>query len=1084
MKKFVLSFLSLVMTTMLFAQVTTSSVGGVVNDQTGEPLVGATVLAIHEPSGTQYGAVVDSKGYYRLQNLRPGGPYSISVSMLGYVGVEVTDLELALADNLIQNYVLKDEAKGIDAVAVIVEGENSNMKSSQAGAITNVKARDMALMPTTSRSLTDMVRGTPQANGTSIGGGTYRQNNISVDGAAFNNSFGIGSSMPGNGSPISIDALEQISVSITPYDVRQSNFIGSSINAVTRSGDNEFRASVYTYMNNDSFYGNKVGDVEFDISDAKYNMYGFRVGGPIVKDKLFFFVNYETGKTIEPGPTKVASTSDKPYSDGSDNVARPSEDMMNTISDYLMSEYGYETGPYQGYSYESPEQKILARIDWNINKNHKLNVRFSHTSAESFGSGPSSSKGPATYTGYRTDMTSMAFRYAQYSSITDYLSISGELNSTFADKYYNTLRVSYSHQDEPRGSESEDFPFVDIVEDGYNYASFGTELYTYGNLREVETFTITDDVSWTSGINNFTAGFSFEYDITTNGFQRYGTGYYQYDSWEDFVNGEKATAFGITYPNTSDFSQAYPSFEYQQFSVYFQDEIDVSPYLKMTAGLRLDLPFFPDITEAYHPLVAETNIAGTYYDTSKLPKESVLFSPRVGFNWDIKKDRSLVLRGGTGLFTGRIPFVWIVAQAGDSGILQTTISTTDQSEIPDFYPTTTEILNSMYPDGAPEAGTELPSYISMMSEDFKMPQVWKTSLALDAQLPWDIKGSAEFIVNKDINAANFYNYGITYGSKWGGDDNAEADRIVYTYGSYYNSTLKNVYVIENGPSGGYYWSATAKFEKSFNFGLNAMVSYTRSDARNYTDAASDQVSSSWQNKVSVNGANADELGYAGYVVPNNLVASVSYRTKPYAKGFMSTEVGVFYQGGEQGRYSYTHDGSVASDGAYNTLLYVPNDASEITFADYTPSGWDEVYTAEQQSEDFFNFIDNDKYLSSRKGQYTERNAGVYPWVSQFDIKFVQNFHFKTNGKPHTIQVGLDILNVGNLLNSKWGNQYAEYGYDTDCILDQVGYTSANGGGAVYNFLADGTKVRTNEIDKYIGTSSTYSMQLSFRYIFN
>ncbi|HEX7584090.1 MAG TPA: TonB-dependent receptor, partial [Prolixibacteraceae bacterium] len=503
-----------------YSQVTTSGMNGKITGTNNEPLPGATIVAVHQPSGSQYATVSNSEGYFSLPGMRSGGPYKVEVAFVSYNKGTFTGITLSLGETFALNVKLDENTTAV-AEVVVFGSKGPVFNSEKNGSSINVNNQQIAMMPTISRSINDVTRLTPQANGNQIGGGNYRQNYITVDGAQFNNAFGIGTNLPGNGSPISLDALDQISVNITPFDVRQSGFIGASVNAVTRSGTNEFSGSVYTYMKNQNYMGNHVGDATFTKNPSKYQMEGFRLGGPIIKNKLFFFVNYETEKNTVPGPPRVAATDAAP-ADYTKNIARPTVADMDMMSKYLLDTYGYVTGPYQGYSQESPATKLLARIDWNINPNHKFNIRYSDTRAKS-PSYPSTSFSPfaanqIVYSGNRQAMDAMWYQNSGYYQETNFSSLSSELNSTFGGgRFNNTLRFTYSFQNEPRSTDGKTFPFVDIVKDGKAYASFGTELFSYGNLREVKTTTISDDFSWSMGKNNFTAGLQYEQNNTKNG---------------------------------------------------------------------------------------------------------------------------------------------------------------------------------------------------------------------------------------------------------------------------------------------------------------------------------------------------------------------------------------------------------------------------------------------------------------------------------------------------------------------------------------------------------------------------------------
>lgn len=1075
-KKTKLLFLLLLVigVTTVHSQITTSGLSGTISDEKGGALIGTTVVAVHIPSGTQYGSTTDFKGHYRIANMRVGGPYELTVSYLGYNTVKVTDIQLSLGETAILNLTLKESDIALQEVE-IVASRFSNMSSDQAGATTNITRRNIETMPTVNRDLTDITRLTPQANGAAIGGGTYRQNNITIDGASFNNKFGIGQSMPANGSPISLDAIEQVSVSITPYDVRHSGFIGASVNAVTRSGDNEFRGSVYSYMNDERFKGNKVAGKTFNKSESSYNLIGARLGGPIIKNKLFFFLNFETEKTMVPGPSRVAATPENPYTDGNNNIARPTVADMDNMSQYIKNTYGYETGPYTGYASESPGMKFLARIDWNINANHRMNIRYNITKKKDpiYPSTSISGIAPAPYTTTenRTKMHAMWYKNSGYFSEQNFSSIAAELNSKFGNMN-NVLRLTYIDQDEPRSTGGNIlFPFVDILKDGKPYVSFGTELFSYGNLRKVQSFTVTDNLSFNLGSHNITTGLQFEYNNTKNGFQRFGTGYYAFDSWDDFVNGASPIAFAITHPNNSELKQAFPSFVFNQFTVYAQDEYSVSDQLKLTGGLRVDLPFYPPLN-TFNQKVFNLDFGGKHFDTGKLPNASVMISPRIGFNYDIFGDRSLVLRGGSGLFTGTIPFVWIVSQASDAGVLQTTVTQASLGMAPAFKPTINGIMNEIYPTGFNPAEPAMPSQVTILDENLKLPQNWKSSIALDAKLPGGILATLEGIYSKDINSVVVENAGLK--STYYQIPNYVDNRLI-SRREYYQS-LNNAYLLKNGGSN-YYYSVTAKLEKNFDFGLSATASYTHSGAKSSRDGIGDQIGSAWYNDATVFGSNDYTMGYSGYVLPHRVVASLSYR-KEYAKHFATT-VSLFYDGAHQGRFSYVYESSILNDGGGASIIYIPKDDSEIEFVDVAG------YSADDQRADFWNFVAQDKYLSKNKGKYAERGGVLYPWLNTFNLKIMQDFYMDVHGKRNTLQVGLDIMNFSNLLNDAWGNRYY-YGKNNFlkiANLSQV-QNAANPQKPVFNFTKNGTEVLTQSFTPNIGYSSTYYMQLSVRYIFN
>ncbi|MBX2967435.1 MAG: TonB-dependent receptor [Cyclobacteriaceae bacterium] len=1097
----------------VFAQgVTTSSISGLIRDQKGDAVPGANIVATHEPSGTTYGTVSLTDGRFTLLHMRVGGPYKIKISFVGYAEQTYNDVYLKLGETYVLNATLSEEGTQLDEV-VISGSQDKLMNSDRNGTITSIGTREIMTMPTISRSMNDMIRMTPQATGTSngaIGGGNYRQNYITVDGSDFNNTFGIGTNLPANGSPISLDAIEEISINITPYDVRQANFIGSAINAVTRSGTNDFSGSVYTFWRNENQQGNKVGDnAALTRAPLDIKTLGVRLGGPIVKNKLFFFVNYEQTKETRPGQLQVARADGQAFDPTTNpNVSRPLASDLDYYSQYLRDNYDYETGPYQGYDNESGNTRFVARLDWNINQNHRINVRYSQVESKSpsFPSTSTSGSGFNPAAGYnRQSNQAMFFKNAMYFQEANFYSLAVEANSLFG-KLANTLRVTYTNQNDPRSSNSRVFPFVDILDgtgSNQTYTSFGYEIFSFGNLRDVTSYSIVDFVTFNAGKHNITAGIQADFQTTKNGFQRFGTGYYVFNSWADFesaldpdpANRVNPINYAITYSLSPGFEQAFPNIGYNQYSAYAQDEISVNDRLKLTAGIRFDLPTFPSVEGIKtHPLVAPLEFYdGKRMDSGVLPGAKLMVSPRIGFNWDAKGDRTLQVRGGTGIFTGRVPTVWLVAQSGDAGLLQFTQTFTGQGNTPGPF------REEPYrPDVPPAAGTAIPATFSAIDPNFKFPQAWKTSVAVDKQLPFGMVATVEAIYTKDLNTALGYNPNINDAGAQalnvaGYPDNrliyptSNVDKFKYKLtggqASEVTGSAWNPILLSNGNQGHYY-SVSAKVEKQFNNGLSAFVAYTRSGAKVLYDGGGDQLINTWQNtQISTSIANRPELSTAGYVVPDRIIASVSYR-KEYLKK-LATQVSLFYEGSIQGRFSYTYSADFNRDGQVNDLIYIPKDASEITFTDFnygTGANPNNV-TAAQQSALFFEYIKQDKYLSKHMGEYATRNGATLPWRNQIDLRFAQDVFTDIGGKKNTLQFTIDIFNFGNLLNPKWGI-FKQVNAPGILVPTNVGSLGNPGVAPTFRLQSAGNQPVATTFRDNNSITSTYYMQFGLRYIFN
>lgn len=1025
-----------------YAQVTTSNIAGRVVDAEG-PAVGAVVTVVHTATGTQYFSVVDKNGQYRINNVLPGGPYTITVESLGYRTSEVNSFYTAIGETGVVDFQLEDESLSLDAVVVSADASDSGMNINRAGAGTTISERTKDMLPTTSRSLNDVMKLTPQAssttNGLAIGGGNYRQSYVTVDGAAFNNAFGIGGNLPSGGAPISLDAIQQMSVNITPFDVRHSGFVGGAINAVTKSGSNDIHVSVYDYFTNDQFEGDRMGELSRAMSKTLNNTAGVSVGGPIIKNKLFFFINFEYQADQTAGSRIVARAKDSDSYGGT--TARPTVAFMDEVKDFLADKFNYNPGRYQGYSLSTPDWKVMARIDWNINSNNKLNVRFSRT-MNKYSSDPSSSVSPlddiySRKTYGRGSVYALCYESSRYYQEQNFTSVAAELNSRLSDNISNVARFTFSHQNEPRSFEGRLFPTVDVLGEEVEgkktlLTSFGPDPFTYGNLRDVKTITATDEVSFNLGKHNVVAGAQYEWNTTANGYMQGGAGYYMYSSWDDFkkaAGGDTSIQplqFAITHANRDDLQQVFPSFQYEQVSLYGQDEWNVSDNFKLTYGIRFELPIMPTIegneNKEYLEIAAKSqSMKGT--STADMPKTTLNISPRVGFNWDVMGDRKLIVRGGSGIYTGRIPFVWIVSAAGNSNCLQAQYISKDGTKpnnggpMP-FKDNINDILSELYGGSFKAQDLAAPTGTTVMDKDFKMPATWKSSLAVDATLPGGIKASLEGIYNYDFTGVAVHKLGIVRGEDQQLPGEPEKRPTWKNEDGTLNSQGKSVqpYYITNSDLNGRYYSLTASLKKDFAFGLSLMAAYTRSGSWVLSDGLGDQVSSAYNTMTyGKDGSNVESLGRSTYVSPNRLIANVGYR---FEEGKGATTIGLFYEGYNYcyiGDYSYTAYqytmGNVTGDGGASNLIYIPT-AAELQKM---------PFASDQNKAAYEAFIAGDKHLSAHRGEYAERGAIAAPWVNRFNLKIAQDMYVTSaNGKQHTITIGLDVNNVGNLINPNWG----------------------------------------------------------------
>ena len=1012
------------------AQVTTSALSGkVAMAADGEPVIGATVQAVHEPSGTRYTTVTNVDGRYAIQGMRVGGPYKVSVSYIGYNKKEFTGITLQLGETYNLNAKMSEDASQLEEV--VVSAHASKFAGEKTGASTNISQVQMQTIPTISRSISDLARLSPYANGMSFAGGDGRSTNFTLDGANLNNNFGLTSGLPGGGNPISMDAIDEMQVVVSPFDVRQTNFIGGGINAVTKSGTNTFKGSAYIYYNNENMHGNRVANTDLgERGTNRSTTYGFTLGGPIVKDKLFFFANAEY--TTIPAVANRWAPSDNGKANLDQYISRTTKNDLDRVSKFLKEKYGYDPGSYTDWGADEHNLKLLGRLDWNINNNHHLALRFNHTANKAW----NAPNGNSSDTGYRLrgmdrlSQYSMSFSNSMYSMDNKVSSLSADLNSRFSDKFANQLLFTYTDITDERGSNSSDFPFVDIM-NGYEtladgtvkqdlspYMSFGYELFSFNNRVQNKITSLTDNFTWYAGNHKVTAGFNFEHQLANNSYMRGGTGYYRYRSVDDFINGAAPETVGLAY-GYNGVSHPNSEVKFSQYGLYLQDEWNVNDCLKLTGGIRFDNIAFDNGDIMTNNAIKDLDFGGRHIDTGLWPKANIQISPRVGFVWDVLGDKSLKVRGGTGLFAGRLPLVFFTNMPSNSGMIQQNpynAVTTYNSDgtVKSSNPTLDKFKGGLVTDpnqirdllGAPatitpEQGT-VAKTIGGVDRNFKMPQVWKTSVAVDYQVPvsFPLTLTAEFIYTKKINDVMLDNYNIKNNTSEWEHLNGADNRLIYPKNFTYYSNINDACVLTNTHKGhGYTFNITATAEPIKN--LNVMAAYTHTVMKEISGMPGSNASSAWSGLYTVNGPNFPTLQNSAYVIPDRLIASVSYK---YAKEHFS----LFYTGYSPAGYSFFYNGDVNGDGIKNDLMYIPKDDSEIQFAS----------DADRQA--FWQFVEQDKYLKNHKGEYAEAYGARAPFVHRFDFRWAHDFDVKIGNTLNRLQLSVDIMNVGNLFNSKWG----------------------------------------------------------------
>lgn len=1104
---FLIALFSLLCVAPALAQVTTASMSGEVSSN-GEPVIGATIMAVHTPSGTNYGTITNLDGRFDLQGMRTGGPYEITVSYIGYQTAIFKEVTLQLGETYNLNVDLKESSEELDEV--VVTAERTRFMTEKTGAALNISNEKMNSIPTINRSIEDLARISPYANGMSFAGGDGRSTNFTVDGANFNNNFGLNDGLPGGGNPISMDAIEEVQVVIAPFDVRQTNFIGGGINAITKSGTNTFKGSAYTYHYNDNMRGNRVDGESMNVpAENDKHIYGATFGGPIIKDKLFFFANVEYQKV----PSTVVNwrASENGVADPDNYISRTTLADMQRVSEFVRDRYGYDTGSYTNFPADETNLKLLGRIDWNINNDHKLAVRYNYTKNTAW----NQTNGNSSDTGYRLNgmnrfsQYSMAFANSLYSQDNKVNSVSADLNSRFSDKISNQLLFTYSNIQDIRGTNSSPFPFIDIMA-GYDdvtgvqtlqpYMSLGYELFTYNNAVNNKIFTVTDNFTSYLGNHKLTAGFSYEHQLANNSYMRNGTGYYRYRSIDDFLNGAAPETFALTYGYNGETNPA-AQVRFSQIGLYVQDEWNIVQNFKLTAGIRFDEILFNDDDVMRNNAIYELDFGGKHIDTGKWPGAKLQVSPRVGFVWDVLKDNTLKVRGGTGLFAGRLPLVYFTNMPTNSGMVQNAVSIVtkynDDGTIASRDPRLDLLKGGMITDVnqmietlglpttiSPEEG-QRPSAVAGIDPDFKMPQVWKSSIAVDYQFPttFPLSITGEFMYTKNVNAVNMVNYNIKDADdsweRFSGADNrliypthqvTGADGKVTTVRDYqYYQDLTSACVLTNTHKGhGYTFNVTVNASPIRN--LDLMASYTRTESKEITGLPGNNANSTWQGLYTIDGPNFATVQRSQYVIPDRLIASVNY-TAEHAKPGFDTHFNLFYTGYSPYGNSFLYTNDMNGDGIGNDLMYIPKDDSEINF------------TNEADRAAFWAFVEQDSYLKNHKGEYAEAYAARAPWVHRFDLSIVQDFSIKVGKTTNKLQLSLDFMNIGNLFNSKWGVRKTMANSNNGRILKYEGRDANNV--PTFSMYRDGNGVAPTETYSYNHDyNECWSFQVGVRYIFN
>ncbi len=1041
MRKFLVLFFSLFLALGVFAQVTTSEIKGYVYDDNG-PVAGATVVAIHEPSGTQAGAITLANGNFTIPNLRVGGPYTIKITFVGYKPVVIKDVYLELGTAY--NIKVKLESQDVKLQEVVVSGDrNAVFSANRTGAETNIDSRVINALPSISRSAEDFYRLEPTSSGNSFAGRNDQYNNFSLDGSIFNNPYGLDAATPGgqaNAQPISLEAIDQIQVEVAPYDVTQSGFTGAVINAVTKSGTNEFHGSVFGYYRNKYMTGKvRLGETELR-PELSQNQTGFSYGGPIKKNKLFFFVNFERDDRYDLGSYYVAY---RPGLTG-DNVSRVSAEDLDAVSQALKDCCGYETGPYENYLHRTYSDKGIVKLDWNAFKGTRISFIYNYLHAyRDLNAHPEAimHRGP--------DRTVLQFYNSGYRINNNINSGLVEANTIFPNgKMANKLQVGFTYFNDFRNPFSTPAPVINIFKDGQPYIVAGHEPFSIHNYLKQYVTQFQDVFSYYLDKHTITAGVALEKFDFINSFNLFGYGFdifYAYPSVQAFLDsvqsGYVASRFDAAQAAEEAGNWNITRVSVGQYSVFLQDEWAITNNFTFTYGLRVDIPSYfntpqyieQKIEEAGSDYIAEEV---TWYDqygnevhlsARDLPPSKPRWAPRMGFNWDVFGNKTLQLRGGSGVFNGRLPFVWIGNHVANVGRW----------------------------------------YFTPIAPNFQFPQVWRSSLGLDYKLPYDVIFSFDAAFTKDINAMMVRNYGLKPPS---GTLNSPVDqRPVYTSADHAimpdYGIPADAYVFTNSPKG-YSYYLTFKLRKRVGNSMDMSIAYNFMNSYDVNSIEAEITGDAWMRNPALGNVNMDVLAHSLYGDKHRIVGYVTKNWVYGSKKRWNTLISTYFEYAQGGRFSYTYSGDINGDGSpLNDLIYIPTE-DELNQMIFTGTAEEQ----EEQRQAFNAFIMQDPYLSTHRGEYMERYAILSPWRSRFDVKFVQAYSFS---KDRRLEFTVNILNFGNLLNPNWGV------IKLPTNKQPLGVYIDDQGRPVYSF---DTTLQNTFYDDY-SLASRWQMQVGLRFVF-
>lgn len=1076
---------------------TPAMITGLVIDDIKNVLIGATVKAVHEPSGTQFLGITGEDGIYTIRGVRVGGPYTIRVSYIGYVEVVKNNVFITAGQKLEFNATLSIEASSMVEVVETIE-KGTVLSSERTGASLKIKHVFLESMPTLNRGISDFIRYFPQSQsyslssadvGTSFAGQDSRFNNLTIDGINFNSAFGL-TTIPGgqtNSAPVSLEAIEEIQINLAPYDVRQTGFTGAGVNLVTRSGTNNAEGSIFFSTRNESFSGDRAAGTSIAKQNFNVKQFGGRFGFPLIKNRLFLFINYEQEDRTDPATSFLANRGSS-----GNNITRVLAADLDSLSRYLKNRNKYrdtstsfvfDPGLYEGYSLETRSKKALIKLDYNLSKSNKLSFRFNVLKSNR----DVITGNEGVISGNRSgNLTALNFQSSNYTIHNDFYSGMVELNSIFGNDLSNSFKFSFTANRDYRNSQSSIFPLVDILKDGTTYTTFGYEPLTPNNRLNSDTWQLRNDLTLYKGRHIFTGGFNFEFYKFKNTFTPTYYGHYVFNSLQEFYNsvslrGDPSSnivprRYSLAYSALPGMALPVAITKVFQPGLYIQDEVSkLNDRLKLIFGIRVDMSMFGN-TARNNPEVESFTFRSKenqplMISTSKLPGAKFMFSPRIGFNLDLKGDQSIQLRGGSGVFSGRPAFVWIANQVSNNGLLSGSFSFDNTSN----YPFSSDVTYYI-----PQNSTKPSEYnIAVTDPSFQFPQLLRTNVGVDFKMPFDMVVTVEGVFSKNLNQIRFVNVNqVPANASYSGPDQRPLFPGIGQSNERLNDSVRinnkitNAILLTN-TNKGYSYSFTVQLQKLFYKKFFFTSAYTFGVAKDLMTAGSIAYSS-WRDNPGLSGNNQQALSFSDFDQRHRIIAALIFKI-PDARGGTGFNLGL--QSGNQGRVSYTINGDANGDGlASNDLLFLPEKAEEINFEAYSVGK--DMISIEAQKEAYNQFLQSNNYLR-KGGRYAERNGYLLPWLTTVDASITRDLTFKISDKKQTIQIRADLVNIGNMINNKWGVTTIT---TTKTPLQWQSRNTNNQ--PVYRFTEINDELPTNSTLPGSSLNDVWQMQLGVRYIFN